>query len=161
MGLWTDVLSWWILTQFEECWRLPMESLPELPKNLNIGNLTLIQTLWPTVVYWLPYSSHTSHHLPQTPCLPWISNATQTLMLDSCKMVDKQSEAFHTFLYYFFHNNFKFQYKNRLETYRMHLVSFSFGNIQPPKWYYQFYWQNFIGNNNCSEWLNHTIIFQA
>ena len=24
------------LTQFEECWPLPMESLPELPKNLNI-----------------------------------------------------------------------------------------------------------------------------
>ena len=34
--------------------------------------------------------------------LPWISYATQKLMLDSCKMVEKQSEAFHTFLWYFF-----------------------------------------------------------
>ena len=28
-------------------------------------------------MYWLPHSSHTSHHLSQTPCLPWISYATQ------------------------------------------------------------------------------------
>ena len=33
------------LTRFEECWPLPTESLPELPKNLNIITLTL--TLWP------------------------------------------------------------------------------------------------------------------
>ena len=26
-------------------------------------------------MYWLPYSSHTSHHPSQTPCLPWISYA--------------------------------------------------------------------------------------
>ena len=26
-------------------------------------------------MYWLPYSSHTSHHPSQTPCLPWISDA--------------------------------------------------------------------------------------
>ena len=25
-------------------------------------------------MYWLPYSSHTSHHPSQTPCLPWISS---------------------------------------------------------------------------------------
>ena len=30
-----------------------------------------------TLMYWLPYSSHTSHHPSQTPCLPWISYATQ------------------------------------------------------------------------------------
>ena len=53
-------------------------------------------------MYWLPYSSHTSHHPSQTPYLPWISYATQKLMLDSCKMVEKQSEAFHTFLWHFF-----------------------------------------------------------
>ena len=35
-------------------------------------------------------------------CLPWISYATQKLMLDSCKMLQKQSEAFHTFLWHFF-----------------------------------------------------------
>ena len=52
-------------------------------------------------MYWLPYSSHTSHHPSQTPCLPWISYATQKLMLDLCKMLQKQSEAFHTFLWHF------------------------------------------------------------
>ena len=36
--------------------------------------LTLGQS---TLLYWLPYSSHTSHHPSQTPCLPWISYATQ------------------------------------------------------------------------------------
>ena len=54
-----------------------------------------------TLVFWLPYSFHTSHHPSQTPCFPWISYATQKLMLDSCKMVEKQSEAFHTFLWHF------------------------------------------------------------
>ena len=43
-----------------------------------------------------------SHHPSQSLCLPWISYATQKLMLDSCKMLQKQSEAFHTFLWYFF-----------------------------------------------------------
>ena len=38
-------------------------------------------------MYYLPYSTHTSHHPSQTPCLPWISYATQKLMLDSCKML--------------------------------------------------------------------------
>ena len=32
-------------------------------------------------MFWLPYSPHTSHHPSQTPCLPWISYATQKLML--------------------------------------------------------------------------------
>ena len=53
-------------------------------------------------MYWLPYSSYTSHHPSQTHCFPWISYATQKLMLDSCKMVEKQFEAFHTFLWHFF-----------------------------------------------------------
>ena len=35
-------------------------------------------------MYWLLYSSHTSHHPSQTPCLSWISYATQKLILDSC-----------------------------------------------------------------------------
>ena len=52
-------------------------------------------------MYWLPYTSHTSHHPSHTPCLPWISYATQKLMLDSCKIIQKQSEAFHTFLWHF------------------------------------------------------------
>ena len=53
-------------------------------------------------MYWLPYFFHTSHHPSQTLCLPWISYATQRLMLDSCKMLQKQSEAFYTFLWHFF-----------------------------------------------------------
>ena len=40
-----------------------------------------------TLVFWLPYSSHTSHYPSQTPCLPLISYATQKLMLDLCKML--------------------------------------------------------------------------
>ena len=55
-----------------------------------------------TLVYWLPYSSHTSHHPSQTPYFPWISYATQKLMLDSCKSLKKQFEAFYTFLWHFF-----------------------------------------------------------
>ena len=45
-------------------------------------------------MYWLHYSSHTSHPPSQTPCLPWISYATQILMLDLCKMVQKHSLRF-------------------------------------------------------------------
>ena len=41
----------------------------------------------------------------QTPCLPWISYVIQKLMLDSCKMVEKQFEAFHTFLLIFLLNS--------------------------------------------------------
>ena len=41
-------------------------------------------------------------------CLPWISYATQKLMLDSCKMLQKPSEAFHTFLWHF--SKFKTQF---------------------------------------------------
>ena len=40
-------------------------------------------------MYWLPYSSHTSHPPSQNPCLPWISYVTQKLMLDSCKILQK------------------------------------------------------------------------
>ena len=60
---------------------------------------------WTRLVYWLPYSSHNPS---QTPYLPWISYATQKLRLDSCKMVEKQSAAFHTLLRHFFQvwNNF-------------------------------------------------------
>ena len=47
-------------------------------------------------------SSHTSHHPSQTPWFLWISYATQKLMLDSCKLLQKQSETFHTFLWHFF-----------------------------------------------------------
>ena len=39
-------------------------------------------------MFWLPYSSYTSYPPSQTPSLPWISYATQKLMLNSCKMVE-------------------------------------------------------------------------
>ena len=68
-----------------------------MPIRKKSGNLSYVYTL----VYWLPYSSHTSHHPSQTPCLPWISYITQKLMLDSCKMVQKQPEEFPTFLWLF------------------------------------------------------------
>ena len=42
-------------------------------------------------MYWLSYSSHTSHHPSQIPCVPWISYATQKLMLNLCKIVPSQS----------------------------------------------------------------------
>ena len=89
------------LIRFERCWPLPTESLPELPQNVNIVTLALTLTLWPiNSGYWFSYSSHTSHYPSQTLCHPLISYATQKLMLDSCKMVEKQSEAFHTFLWH-------------------------------------------------------------
>ena len=40
-------------------------------------------------------------HLIISHRFPWIFYATQKLMLDSCKMVEKQSEALHTFLWHF------------------------------------------------------------
>ena len=40
-------------------------------------------------MYWLFYSSHTSHPPSQTPCLPQISYATQKLMLDSMQDAPK------------------------------------------------------------------------
>ena len=69
-------------------------------KTVLIHEISLFGQL--TLVHWLPYSFHTSHHPSQIPCLPWISYATQKLMLDSCKMVERQSEAFHTFFWHFF-----------------------------------------------------------
>ena len=53
-------------------------------------------------MYWLPYSSHTSHHPSQTPCNPWISYASQKLILDSCNMLKMRYEVFNTFLWHFF-----------------------------------------------------------
>ena len=111
MELWTGALSlvenatdliWRVLVFF---WRnLFLNSL----KNLN----TVTLTVWPinSGEIDLFYSSHTSHHPSQTPCLPWISYATQKLMLDFCKMVEKQSEAFHTFLWQHFFPSLKTEF---------------------------------------------------
>ena len=94
MELCTSALFWW------KCHWPDLKSAGLFPKNLFLNSLkTSGQS---TLVYWLPHSSHTSHHPSQTRCLTWISYATQILMLDSCNMVEKQPEAFHTFPWYFF-----------------------------------------------------------
>ena len=46
---WCIVLVEMPLTQFEEGWPLPTESLPELPYTLTLVNLTLTLTLWPII----------------------------------------------------------------------------------------------------------------
>ena len=96
------------------------------------------------LVYWLPYSSHTSHHPSQTPWLPWISYATQKLMLDSCKMLQKQqSEAFHTYPWHFFPS-----LKHNLIAYRSSKVS------SRPDWIFEIHqlWQSgfsWLYSNSC------------
>ena len=67
---------------------------PLKPKHSNPNPNSLANQLWCIDFLTPPTPLNPS----QTPCLPWISYATQKLMLDSCKMVKKQSEALHTFL---------------------------------------------------------------
>ena len=104
-------------------------------------------------MYWLPYSSHTSHHPSQTPCLPWISYATQNLMLDSCKTLQKQSEAFHTFLWHFFPS-----LKQNFIAYRSSKV------FSRPDWIFEIHqlWQSgfsmVYSNCCCSCWFEAEII---
>ena len=71
---------------------------PLKPQHSNPNPNPLANQLW-CIDFLTPPSPH---HPSQTPCLPWISYATQKLMLDSCKMLQKQSEAFHTFLWHLF-----------------------------------------------------------
>ena len=97
---WCIVLVEMPLTRFEEWWSLPTESLPEPPENLNIETLTL--TLWPinsAVLISLLLPLIIPHRLPAF--LASLMPTTQKLMLDSCKMIQMQSEAFHTFLWLF------------------------------------------------------------
>ena len=70
------------------CWTplKPQYSNPN-PNPINSGILTSLL---------LPhFSSSLTHSLPSL-------NTIQKLMLDSCKMLQKQSEVFHTFLWHFF-----------------------------------------------------------
>ena len=90
-------------------------------------------------MYWFPYSSHTSHHPSQTPCLPWISYTTQKLMLASCNMIEMQSEAFHTFLWHFFPNVSTKKSGNLLNAPRMYLKSVHFYRLKMRK--YKFFRQ--------------------
>ena len=82
----TDLI-WRVLASFDgiSSWA------PLKPQHSNPNRLT--NQLW-CFNFLTPLTSLTS----LTDSLPWISYATQKLMLDSCKMVEKQSEAFHTFL---------------------------------------------------------------
>ena len=70
----------------------PQHSNPN-PNSISLANqLCCIDFLTPL---------KTSHHPPKTPCLPWISYATQKLMLDSCKMLQTQSYWMHHVCYIF------------------------------------------------------------
>ena len=86
----TDLI-WWVLASSDgiSSW------IPLKPQHSNPNPNPLVNQLWFIV---FTYSSHTTDHPSQTPCLPWIPYATQKLMLDSCKMLQRQSEALHTFV---------------------------------------------------------------
>ena len=102
-GIWIDQLDHlpavmttsFFLIFSEHPWdklRANLLHLQFLAKNCVYSSHTDIKLC--TFCLWLPYSSHTSHHPSETLCLPWISYATQELMLE------KQSEASH--MWHFF-----------------------------------------------------------
>ena len=105
MELWTGVLSLvkMPLARFEKCWPLLMEYLPELPlkpehSNTNPNLNRLANQLWSIDFLTPPTPLIVPHRLPA-----FLESliTTQKLMFDSCKMVEKQSEAFHAFLWHF------------------------------------------------------------
>ena len=66
-----------------------IDQLDHLPAVMTTNSGVLISLLLPHLI------------VPQTPCLPWISYATQKLMLDSCKiekMPQKHMECFRLLL---------------------------------------------------------------
>ena len=69
---------------------------PLIPQHSNPNPSPLVNQLW-SIDFLTPPTPLIIPHK-----LPWISYATQKLMLVSCKMLQKQSEAFHTFLWPFF-----------------------------------------------------------
>ena len=87
--------------------------------------------------------------LHRLPALLWISYATQKLMLDTCKMLQKQSEAFHTFLWHF--SKFKIAYRSSIVSSR-------------PDWIFEIHqlWQSgfsrVYSNCCCSCWFEPEII---
>ena len=100
MQLWTGALSWWWpdLKSAGLFRRNPFLNILK-PQHSTPNPNPFSQS---TLVYRLPYSPQTSHHLSQAHYLAGISYATQKLMLDLSKMLQRQSEAFHTFLWHFF-----------------------------------------------------------
>ena len=103
MELWTGVLSYW------KCHWPDLKSAGLFPRNLFSNSLKpkhsnpnpnpLANQLW-SIDFLTPPTPLIIHN--KLLCLPWISYVNQKLMLDSCKMLQKQSEAFHTFLWHFF-----------------------------------------------------------
>ena len=78
------------------CWTplKPQYSSPNPNPSPLANQLWFIDFLTPPTPLIIP------HRLPAS---TWISYVTQKPMLDSCKIVKKQSEAFNTFLWHFFH----------------------------------------------------------
>ena len=113
--------------------------------NPNHNPNPLAKQLW-SIDFLLP--SQTSHHPSQTPCFPWISYATHKPMLDSCKMVKKQSEAFHTFLWHFF---------SKFKTILLHIVLLKCPHIQIAFLKFTSY-DNQASNSFCSCWFEPEII---
>ena len=136
------------LSQFEECWPLPTESLPELAKNLNIVTLTLTllaNQLWSVDFLIPPRPLIIPHRLPW---LSWISYDTQKLMLDSCKMLEKRSEAFHAFLWHFVPNS-----KQNFIAYRSFKVSSCPDCIFEIHQLWQLSFSRVYSNCYCSCWF--------
>ena len=71
---------------------------PLKPQHSNPNHNPLANQLW-CIDFLTP---PTPLIIPHRLCLPWISYATKKLILNSSKMVEKQCEAFHTFLWHFF-----------------------------------------------------------
>ena len=77
---------------------------PLKPQHSNPNPNPLANQLWSIDFLALPTPLIIPHRLPW---LPWISYATQKLMLDLCKMLQKQSKTFHTFLWHHFFPSLK------------------------------------------------------
>ena len=92
-GIATDPI-WRVLAIFR--WNLFLKPPLNLKHN-NPNPNPLANQLW-CIDFLTPPTPLIIPH--RTPCLPWISYATQKT--DACKMVEKQSEALHTFLWHFF-----------------------------------------------------------
>ena len=84
---------WRVLTSYDgiSSWT------PLKPQRSNPNPNPLANQLWSIDFLTPPTLLIIPHRLPAF----LESYATQKLMLDSCKMVEKQSEAFHTFLWHF------------------------------------------------------------
>ena len=103
MELWTGALSWW--KSHDPIWRVLSSSqgisswTPLKPQNSNPNLNPLASQLW-SVDFITPSTPHIIPH--RLPAFLEFLMPLKKLMLDSCKMVQKQSEASNTFLWHFF-----------------------------------------------------------